>query len=74
VVKVSIEVQNGVAHFGVAVRARSIRRAASIVAGRYPVGDVRLEFPIDPKVFFVNDPAARTRTVEGFEPPQRMAA
>lgn len=72
-VKVSIEVRNGAARFCVAVRAQSIRRAVSIVRGRYASGDLRVRFPIDPEGFFVNDPAAQARTVQT-EQPERIAA
>jgi hypothetical protein len=72
-VKVSIEVRNGAARFSVAVRAESIRRAASLAGRRYPKGDVGVRFPIDPAGFFANDPAARTGIV-GFEQPMKVAA
>ena len=47
-VKVSLEVRNGATHFNVAVRDKSIKRAMSVVRGRYPRCDVRGKFPIDP--------------------------
>ena len=72
-VRVSIEVRDGAAHFVVAVRAESIRRAVSIVTGRYPGGDYRVKFPIAPEGFFVNDTAARAGLV-GFEQPDVIAA
>lgn len=72
-VKVSIEVCNGAATFGVAVQARSIERALSLVQRRYPEGGARVRFPIEPEGFFVEDCAARAGLV-GFEAPQRMAA
>jgi hypothetical protein len=56
-VKVSIEVRNGTAHFNVAIRAQSIERAASVARGSYPGCAVRVKFPIDPEGFFVNEPA-----------------
>jgi hypothetical protein len=55
-VKVSMEVRDGAARFGVAVRAESIRRAVSIVEGRYPGRDIGVKFPIDPGSFFVEQP------------------
>jgi hypothetical protein len=73
VVRLSIEVRNGAARFGVAVRAESIRRALSIVGNRYPGGEVEVEFPIDPEGFFVKDPAATEGPVE-FEKRERIAA
>ena len=73
-VKASIEVRNGAARFNVAVRAQSIRRAVSLVGGRYPDSDIRVRFPIDPEGFFVEDPAARAGIVEEFARPKGMAA
>ena len=73
IVKVSIEVRNGATHFNVAVRAQSIKRAVSIVRGRYPRCDVRVKFPIDPEGFFVEEPAPRSGIV-GVEQPDLIAA
>ena len=69
-VEVSIEVRSGAARFDVAVRAKSIGQAVSLVAGRYPGGEVAVKFPMDPEGFFVTDPVAF-----GFEQqPEGMAA
>jgi hypothetical protein len=57
-VKVSIEVHDGTARFAVAVLAKSIQQALSIVAARYPSSAARVKFPIDPESFFVEDSAA----------------
>ena len=72
-VKVSIEVRNGSAHFNVAVRAQSIEQAAKVVRGGYPDCEVRGMFPIDPEDFFVNEPAPRAGIV-GIDPPVLLAA
>ena len=72
-VKVSIEVSNEAATFGVAVAAMSIERALSFVQQRYPEGVARVKFPIEPEGFFVEHRTARARLI-GFEAPQRMAA
>jgi hypothetical protein len=72
-VKVSIEVRSGAAHFDVAVQAESIQRAVSFVQARYPKGNVRVKFPIEPKSFFVEDPTARGGIVD-MELPARVAA
>ena len=48
-VKVSVEVRSGTARFGVGVQARSTRKALSMVGGRYPQGEVRVVFPIEPE-------------------------
>ena len=72
-VNVSIKVRNGATHFNVAVRAKSIKRAVSIVRQSYPHCDVRVEFPIDPEGFFVEEPAPRSGTL-GVEQPDLIAA
>jgi hypothetical protein len=72
-VKVSIDVHNGAAHFKVAVRAQSIERAASVVRGSYPGCDIRVKFPKDPEGFFVREPAPRMGIV-GVERPEFIAA
>lgn len=72
-VEVSIEVRKGAARFSVTVRADSIRRAVSLVTERYPKGDVRVSFPIDPEQFFVEDTAAPAGMV-GVELPEKAAA
>jgi hypothetical protein len=48
-VKVSVEVRNGAARFGVAVQAESIRRAVSLAGDRYSGRGVRVKFPTDPE-------------------------
>ena len=53
-VKVSVEVRSGTARFRVGVQAQSIRKALSVVGGRYPQGVVEVAFPIDPEGFFVH--------------------
>ena len=50
-VKVSIEVLDGTARFAVAVLAKSIQQALSILAAQYPGSDVKIKFPINPEGF-----------------------
>ena len=50
--KASIEVHSETARFAVAVQAKSIRRALSIVAARYPGSVASEKFPIDSEGFF----------------------
>jgi hypothetical protein len=71
-VKVSVEVRNGAAHFRVGVQAKSIRRALGVVGARHPQGEVRVIFPIEPDGFFVNG-SAGVAMVE-IEHPRQMAA
>jgi len=54
-VKVSIEVHSGTAHLAVAVQAKSIQRAPSIVASRHPGSVARVKLPIDTEGFYVED-------------------
>jgi hypothetical protein len=56
--KVSIEVHSGTARFTVAIKAQSIQQALRIAAARYPSSAIRVQFPIDPKSFSVEDRAA----------------
>ena len=51
-VKVSIEVHSETARFAVAVQAKSIQRAPSIVAALYPGSVASVKFPIDPEGLF----------------------
>ena len=57
-VKVCVEVRSGTARFRVVVQAQSIRRALSLVGERYPGGEVRVAFPIEPEGFFAREPTA----------------
>jgi hypothetical protein len=41
----------------VSVQAKNIRRALGLVGGRYPHGEVRLVFPVEPEGFFVCGPS-----------------
>ena len=53
-VRISVEVRSGTARLRVGVQAQSIRKALSMVAGRYPRGVVKVAFPIEPEGFFVH--------------------
>ena len=57
-VKVSIEVHSKTACFVVAVQAKSIQRALSIVTAHHPGSVARVRFPIEREGFFVEDAAA----------------
>ena len=72
-VRVSIRIREGASRFDVSVQAQSIRRAVGIAADRYPGADVRVSFPIDAELFFVEEPATRTARL-GRELPERVAA
>lgn len=51
-IKVSVEVRSGAAHFRAAVWAESMERAISLVGARYPGCEAKVLFPIDPEAFF----------------------
>jgi hypothetical protein len=55
-VKISAEVRSGAACFRVGVQAPNIREALSLVGGKYPHREVRVDFPIEPERFFVQEP------------------
>jgi hypothetical protein len=63
VIRISVEVGRGAARYRVAVQAGSIERALEIVERQNPGCEAKVAFPIDPKVFFVRDTAATTRSV-----------
>ena len=62
-IRVSVEVQSGVACFRAAVWAESIERALSLVKIRYPGGEAQVIFPIEPEAFFVGGPGPASEVV-----------
>ncbi|MGH3086857.1 MAG: hypothetical protein ACRDSJ_06010 [Rubrobacteraceae bacterium] len=62
-VKVSIEVRKGAARVSVAVCAESIERAVEIIEGRFPEGECRVKFPIDPEEFLAVAPAKHPNAI-----------
>ena len=72
-VRVSIRIREGASRFDVSVQAQSIRRAVGIAADRYPNADVRVSFPVDGEVFFVEEPGSRAARLSS-EWPERVAA
>ena len=55
-IKIFVEVREGVAPLRVEVRAESISQAVGSVEERHPGRAVRVVFPIDPEEFFVEGP------------------
>ena len=72
-VRVSIRIREGTSCFDVSVQARSIRQAVGIAVARYPGADVRVSFPIDGEVFFVEEPGSRAARLRS-EWSERVAA
>jgi hypothetical protein len=60
-VKVSLQVRSGTARFRVGVQAGSIKKALSLVEGRYPDDKVRVVFPAERAGFLVRAPSAPAR-------------
>jgi hypothetical protein len=71
-VKISVEVRSDTARFRVGVQAESIRKALSMVGGRYRTSEVRVIFPIEPEGFFVERPTSARAGLT--QTPERMAA
>jgi hypothetical protein len=55
-IRIAVEVREGTALLRTTVVADSVRQAVSVMAERYPGGDVRVVFPIDSEEFFVEGP------------------
>jgi hypothetical protein len=55
VIRVTAAVGSGADRFKAEVRAESIEDAVRSAAAIYPDGEVRVLFPIDPKMFFVEE-------------------
>jgi hypothetical protein len=60
---IRVTVGSGADRFKAEVRAESIEDAVCSAATIYPDGEVRVLFPIDPKVFFVEEYAAVLGTI-----------
>jgi hypothetical protein len=54
-IRVSVEVHSATTQCRVAVWAKSIERAIALVRGRYPGGEAKVLFPIEPEAFFTKD-------------------
>ncbi len=59
-----VEVEDESGAFSVTVYAETLRRAVELAANRYPGGFVRIRFPLDPEVFFVDVSPVGTKTLE----------
>ena len=62
-IRVSVEVCSGAGRFRAAVWAQSIEHALSLVKARYPSGEARVIFPIEPESFFVVGAAPTSEAV-----------
>jgi mannose-1-phosphate guanylyltransferase len=68
-IRVSVEVCSGSTRFRAAVWAKSIERALNLVKARYPGGEARVIFPIEPEAFFCDgsSPTCEAVRPEGVE-------
>jgi hypothetical protein len=66
--RISVEVGNGVNRSRVSVQAENIRQALHLVQKRYPESDIQVVFPLDPKSFFVEELGARSGIVGVYKP------
>jgi len=55
-IRVVVEVREGTTVLRAPVSVDSVSHAVSVMAERYPGGDVRVVFPIEPEEFFVGGP------------------
>ncbi len=62
-IKVSLEIRSGTAHFRAAVWAESIERALGLAGTRYPGCEARVIFPINPEAFFAEYSASSLGTI-----------
>jgi hypothetical protein len=62
-IRVSVEVRSGAAHFRAAVWAESIERAICLTSARYPGCEARVLFPIDSEAFFIKELGSASGTV-----------
>jgi hypothetical protein len=67
-IRVSIEVNDETGCFSVLVHAETIRSAVRSVADQYPGYAVKVRFPLDPKMFFVEDASVEAGMVERVAP------
>lgn len=71
-IRVSIEVCSGATRFRASVWAKNIERALSLAGARYPGGEARVIFPIEPESFFVDDEKPASEVVR-IESPEEIA-
>ena len=55
-INVLVQVRGDAAYFEISIRADSITEALNIAEARYPGGEPRLVYPIEPEAFFVSEP------------------
>jgi hypothetical protein len=66
--RISVNLGNGVNRTRVSVQAESIRQALHLVQKRYPRSDIQVVFPLDPESFFVEEPGTRSGIVGVYKP------
>ena len=63
-IRATVEVKDENSAFSIEVYADNLRRAVEYAANRHPGYTVSVQFPLDPEVYFVEEPTAESETVE----------
>jgi len=71
--RVSIRLREGASCFDVSIQAQNTRQASHRDTHGYSGADVRVSFPVDGEVFFVEEPGSRAARLRS-EWPERVAA
>jgi hypothetical protein len=64
VIRITVEVSQGAARFGVDVQAESIKRALEIVESQNPSCVAKVVFPIEPEEFYVGDTTVTAESLD----------
>ena len=63
-IRITVEVSQGAARFGVEVQAESIKRALEIVESQNPSCAAKVVFPIEPEEFYVGDATVTAESLD----------
>ena len=63
-IRITVEVSQGTARFGVEVQAESIKRALEIVESQNPGYVAKVVFPIEPEEFYVGDATVTAESLD----------
>ena len=63
-IRITVEVSQGAARFGVEVQAESIKRALEIVKSQNPSCAAKVVFPIEPEEFYVGDATVTAESLD----------
>ncbi len=63
-IRITVEVSQGAARFGVEVQAESIKRALEIVESQNPSCAAKVVFPVEPEEFYVGDATVTAESLD----------